>query len=66
MARSQNSARGIFAKDVLRLTLLAAIPTTRVEPGAIRAVSNSTGVCLVINTTGTTWKYIQKTSVQPS
>ena len=41
-------------------------------PGAIDGgvqwtlVSNSTGVAMAINTTGTTWKYLNVTSLQPT
>jgi hypothetical protein len=29
-------------------------------------IQNSTGVCLAVNSTGTTWKYLLTTSVQPT
>lgn len=38
-----------------------AVPTTR-NLGGIVFVSNSTGSMLAINTTGTTWKYLNVTS----
>jgi hypothetical protein len=66
MANVQNSPRGLFAKDAILLPALSAIPTTRLYPGAIRVVSNSTGVAVVLNTTATTWVYLSNTSVQPS
>lgn len=33
---------------------------------ALQLISNSTGVALAVNTTGTTWKYLNVTSVQPT
>jgi len=43
----------------------SAIPTT--DNGvAWTMVSNSTGVAVVVNTTGTTWKYLNVTTLQPS
>lgn len=43
----------------------AAIPTT--DNGiAFTFVSNSTGVAIVVNSTGTTWKFLNVTSVQPT
>jgi len=59
-----------FTTDATRKGLifgapLAAKPTT--DGGAqFSMVSNSTGVALVVNTTGTTWKYLNVTSVQPT
>lgn len=66
MGRPQNSPRGTFAKDVLILTALSAIPTTRIQPGAMRMLDNSTGTVPVLNTTGTTWVYLNTTTKQPS
>ncbi len=43
----------------------AALPSTD-EGAAWTIISNSTGVALAINTTGTTWKYLNVTSVQPT
>ena len=62
MAHPQNSPRGLFSKNVL-LPVVSSKPSTRIGPGAIKAISNSTGKALVINTTGTTWRYITTTSV---
>lgn len=43
---------------------LAALPST--DQGiAWGVLSNSTGVGIVVNSTGTTWKYLLTTSVQP-
>lgn len=65
MAIAQNSARGLFAKDAFLLAPLSAIPTARIAPGALQVISNSTGTAVVLNTTGTTWVYLNVTSVQP-
>jgi len=46
-------------------TAEAAIPTTD-NGAAFTLVSNSTGVALAVNTTGTTWKYLNVTSTQPT
>lgn len=43
----------------------ATLPTTD-NGAAWTIISNSTGVALAINTTGTTWHYLSTTSVQPS
>lgn len=43
----------------------SAIPTTD-NGAAWTVISNSTGVALAVNTTGTTWKYLNVTSVQPT
>ena len=43
----------------------SSIPTTD-EGVAFTLVSNSTGVAMAVNTTGTTWKYLNVTSVQPT
>lgn len=66
MAKSQNSPRGLAAKKMLFLVpTVTAIPSTRVGPGAIAAMTDGTGTILVINTTGTTWEYVSNTSVRP-
>ena len=44
-------------------TAETAIPTTD-QGVCFTFVSNSTGLALAINTTGTTWKYLSVTSVQ--
>lgn len=41
-----------------------AIPGNVDRGGAITIMSNSTGVALCLNTTGTTWRYIEVTSRQ--
>lgn len=80
MAHPQNSPRGTFAKStvyvgqtaltspvagVLAATGLSTIPSA--DRGiAFGLVSNSTGVALVVNSTGTTWKYLNTTSIQPT
>ena len=46
-------------------TTESAIPTTD-EGAAFTIGENSTGVFMAINSTGTTWKYLNTTSVQPT
>ena len=49
----------------ITLTAIATKPAT--DNGAcFTIISNSTGVCLAINSTGATWKYLLTTSVQPT
>lgn len=43
----------------------AALPETD-NGAAITLISNSTGVALAVNSTGTTWKYLNVTSIQPT
>jgi len=75
MAHPQGTFRGLLAKNELNvgssvgngriLAPVAAKPST--DKGiAIQFISNSTGVALAINTTGTTWKYLSATSIQPT
>jgi hypothetical protein len=47
----------------IQLTATSADPSARVGPGAVKFESNSTGAMLALNTTGTTWKYLNVTSV---
>jgi hypothetical protein len=65
MAHSQSSPRGLWSKkSIIIPPSVSAIPTYRVEPGALLCVKNSTGAIMIaMNTTGTTWKYLSKTSV---
>ena len=80
MGRPQNSPRGMFAKSRVDIgprqltanstgfvvgTTESAIPTTD-DGAAFTIISNSTGVAMAINSTGTTWKYLNVTSVQPT
>lgn len=64
MSPAQNSPRGLFQKNTILPTIVTSKPAVRVQPGAIRTLTNSTGTCIVINTTGTTWEFINATSVQ--
>lgn len=82
MGHPQNSARGLFAKLRLAIGAqeltynstsqgltfsnpVSAKPST--DQGATFTVgSNSTGVFMALNSTGTTWKYLSLTSVQPT
>ena len=43
----------------------SALPSTD-NGAAWTIISNSTGVAVAVNTTGTTWKYLNVTSVQPT
>jgi hypothetical protein len=63
VARPQNGSKGVFSKQVLNLTPMAAVPSTRYGPGSLVYVTNSTGTMVALNTTGTTWKYLNVTSV---
>ena len=45
---------------------IAAIPTAKDAGACFAVVSNSSGVAIVVNTTGTTWKYLNVTSIQPT
>jgi hypothetical protein len=48
------------------LTSEAALPGS-VDGGVqFTMISNSTGVAMAVNTTGTTWKYLNTTSAQPT
>lgn len=60
--RAQNSPRGLFEKNVIKLNPQT-VPTTRYGPGAMVAVMNSTGRSVAINTTGTTWAYAVHSSL---
>lgn len=44
----------------------SALPGNVDAGAAFRLISNSTGVALGVNTTGTTWKYLNVTSAQPT
>lgn len=50
---------------VLTLSSTGKAPTTD-KGKAIACLFNSTGVALMLNTTGTTWKYLLTTSEQPT
>lgn len=76
---TQNSTGFVFPKQVqvgasryinanstaFIVTAETAIPSTD-QGAAFTLISNSTGVALAVNTTGTTWKYLNVTSVQPT
>ena len=78
-AITQNSTGHVFAAQIrvankryinanstgFIVTEEAALPTT--DNGvAFTMISNSTGVAMCVNSTGTTWKYLNTTSVQPT
>lgn len=75
MAHPQGTIRGLISKQELNvgssvgagrvLPPVATLPST--DKGiSIQFISNSTGVALAVNTTGTTWKYLNVTSIQPT
>jgi hypothetical protein len=81
MPNIQTTPRGVWAAKKLHLgttnltadsTGLVVGGTTAAIPGsidngnAIAFIKNSTGFCLAINVTSTTWAYLSTTSVQPS
>lgn len=59
---TQDSTAVILPSN-LRLKKLTAVPSGRQSPGTICMVGNSTGNMIACNTTGTTWKYLNVTSV---
>lgn len=63
VALSGQSGKTLGANSTCFLLATAsAIPTTR-QVGGLVFVSNSTGKMLAYHSTGTTWKYVDKTSV---
>ena len=48
------------------LTTESALPGNVDGGNQFTMISNSTGVCLAINSTGTTWKYLNVTTAQPT
>lgn len=64
MTRDNLREKGNFGARSIQLAPVSALPSIRYRPGAMVLVVNSTGACMLgINTTGTTWKYLSKTSV---
>lgn len=61
-AITQDANRVAFPKGV-QPGLLTTKPSTRYGPGSVVMVGNSTGNLLAINTTGTTWAYLNTTAV---
>jgi len=59
---TQNSTAVAFPSGVTFQNLSAA-PAGRYAPGTVVYVTNGTGTMLAINTTGTTWTYLNVTSV---
>jgi hypothetical protein len=53
------------AQAIVQQNPLTAKPSSA-RGAAIGIVSNSTGVALAINVTGTTWKYLNVTTLQPT
>lgn len=61
-----SNARHITANSTgFIVTAESSKPTTD-NGAAFTVISNSTGVALAVNSTGTTWKYLNTTSVQPT
>lgn len=55
----------ITANGGITINKTTVTPSARVAPGTVYSLVNSTGVGqLVLNTTGTTWVYLNGTSVQ--
>jgi hypothetical protein len=50
----------------LIIPVVTSAPTGRVHNGTIAVLQNSTGQAVMLNTTGTTWKYLNVTDAQPS
>jgi len=48
------------------LPTVTTIPSARAGNGTLSVISDSTGQCVVINQTGTTWVYLNITSVRPT
>ena len=61
-AITQNSTAVAFP-DGISLNSISAVLSGRKGPGHVVFVGNSTGNMLAVNTTGTTWKYLNVTSV---
>lgn len=53
------------AQAIVQQNPLSAKPSSA-RGAALGIVSNSTGVALVVNVTGTTWKYLNTTAIQPT
>ena len=63
MPRIQGTPRDNKPARSLQLRVMSTVPTVRYGPGSVVMVANSTGKMLAVNTTGTTWKYCNVTSV---
>ena len=53
----------VIIPAAIRITAASAVLSGRKSPGTLMMVGNSTGNMLAVNTTGTTWKYLNVTSV---
>ena len=61
-----NSTGPIFAGQMTFTDAASSLPGN-VDAGiAVRLVSNSTGVAIALNTSGTAWKFLNVTSAQPT
>ena len=61
--RSNQQSKGLIRASGVTFIVASTIPTLRSGPGTMVFVSNSTGHMACINTTGTTWKYLNVTSL---
>jgi len=62
-----NSARIITANSTAYTLTAESVLPGNVDGGvAFTIVSNSTGVAMAVNTSGTTWKYLNVTTKQPA
>ena len=59
---TQNST-AVALPSGLTLKNLTAAPGTRYAPGSVVFIANSTGNMIAVNTTGTSWTYLNVTSV---
>lgn len=61
------TASGAISGATLAITGTTELPAqVTLDSVNVRTISNSTGVALQINTTGSTWAYFSTTSVQPT
>jgi hypothetical protein len=58
--------KGVLTVRGLMLNKTSAIATGRIAQGLVLLKVNSTSATLMVNTTGTTWMYLNMTSVFPT
>ena len=61
-----NSSGPILAGQLTFVDAASSLPGDLDAGIAARVISNNTGVAIALNTTGTDWKYLNVTSVQPT
>lgn len=54
----------ITSSGGITLPTVTSLPAARIAPGTTKFITNGTGSGLVLNTTGTTWVYLNTTTVQ--